>query len=111
MLPGPRIWTVTRAGTSDSKIALRHQPITLRGYPFGRWRSASTASLDRGHHVLDPGVVLQPVHRQVLAVTGVLEATVWHLGDQRDVRVDPDTAEVQPLRHPHRPAEVLRPHT
>ena len=52
------------------------------------------------HHVLDPGVVLEPVHRQVLAVARVLEAAVRHLPDQRDVGVDPDAAEVEPGRHP-----------
>ena len=35
--------------------------------------------------------------RQVLAVAGVLEAAVRHLGDQRDMRVDPHATEVQPL--------------
>src|SRR5215467_834838 len=70
------------------------------------WRPAAVAAgraaLVQGrHHVLDAGVVLEPVHRQVLAVPGALEAAVRHLGDQRDVRVDPDAAEVQPPRHPH----------
>jgi hypothetical protein len=31
------------------------------------------------HHMLDHGVVLHPVHAQVLAVAGLLEAPVWHL--------------------------------
>src|SRR6185437_16294628 len=48
---------------------------------------------------------------QVLAVPTVLEPAVWHLGDQRDVRVDPDAAEVELLRHPHGAAVVAGPHT
>src|SRR5215475_7120327 len=35
---------------------------------------------DEAHDVLDAGVVLEAVHGQVLAVTGVLEAAVRHLG-------------------------------
>ena len=31
------------------------------------------------HDVLDPGVILQPVHRKIFAVTGVLIAPVRHL--------------------------------
>ena len=58
-------------------------------------RPASGSAVDLGHHVLDPGVVLEAVHRQVLAVAGVLEAAVRHLGDERDVAVDPDAAEVE----------------
>src|SRR3954453_17233643 len=74
-------------------------------------RPCGSGSLaDVGHDVLDPRVVLEAVHRQVLAVAGVLEAAVRHLGHQRDVGVDPDAAEVQPLAHPHGPAEVPGPH-
>src|SRR5215469_384588 len=78
------------------------------------WRpaahAAGLAALIQGrHHVLDARIVLEPVHRQVLAVPGALEATVRHLGDQRDVRVDPDAAEVQPPRHPHRAPMVRGP--
>jgi len=55
-----------------------------------------TSVTEVAHHVLDPGVVLESVHRQILTVPGVLEAAVRHLGDERDVGVDPDGAEVQP---------------
>src|ERR1700752_1381472 len=65
---------------------------------------------DVGHDVLDPGVVLEPVHREVLAVAGVLEAAVRHLGDERDVGVDPDAAEVEQPGHAHRPPVVAGPH-
>src|SRR4029453_17775621 len=46
----------------------------------------------------------------VLAVAGALEATMWHLGNEWDVRIDPDAAEVEALGHPHRPAVVAGPH-
>ena len=60
--------------------------------------------------MLDAGVVVEAVLAEVLAVAGVLEAAVGHLGDERDVGVDPHAAEVEALGHPHRPADVLRPH-
>src|SRR2546421_7697399 len=73
-------------------------------------RSAEdTSHLDVVHDVLDPGVVLEAVHGQVLAVPGVLEPAVRHLGHQRDVAVDPDAAEVQPAGHPHGAAVVAGP--
>src|ERR1700712_1509898 len=50
---------------------------------------------DGGHHVLDAGVVLEAVHGQVFAVTGMTETTVRHFRHQGNVRVDPDAAEVQ----------------
>jgi hypothetical protein len=59
--------------------------------------------------VLDAGVVLEPVQAQVLAVAGVLEAAVGHLGDQGDVGVDPDAAEVQGAGHAHGAAVVAGP--
>src|SRR5262245_44818785 len=68
-----------------------------------------TSTSDVVHDVLDPGVVLQAVHGQVLAVAGVFEATVWHLRHQRDVRVDPDAAEVEPAGHAHRATVVAGP--
>src|SRR6185437_14244431 len=68
------------------------------------------SALDVVHDVLDPGVVLHAVQGKVLTVTGVLETTVRHLGDERYVRVDPDAAEVQPPGHPHRAPVVLGPH-
>src|SRR3954452_15691035 len=75
---------------------------------MGSWCAAGSR-LDVAHHVLDPGVVLEAVHRQVLAVARVLEAAVRHLGDQRDVGVDPDAAEVQGAGHAHGPDVVLGP--
>src|SRR5690349_10655863 len=67
------------------------------------------SATDVTHHVLDTRVVLESVHRQVLAVPGVLEPPVRHLGDERDVGVDPDGAEVQLPGHPHGPAVVPGP--
>src|SRR5438876_188981 len=72
---------------------------------FRVWRVLA----DEAHDVLDARVVLEAVHGQVLAVAGVLEAAVRHLGHDRDVGVDPHRAEVQALGHPHRAAVVLRP--
>src|SRR5215203_4998215 len=63
-----------------------------------------------GHHVLYAGVVLEAVHREILAVARVLEATVWHLGHEGDVSVDPHAPEVQPSADPHRPPVVLCEH-
>src|ERR1041384_5248405 len=58
------------------------------------------------HDVLDPGVVVQPEHREVLAVPRVLEAAVRHLRHEGDVRVHPDPAELERVRHAHRAAVV-----
>ena len=52
---------------------------------------------DKAHDVLDARVVLEAILRQVLAVARVAETTVWHLGRQRNVGVDPDTTEVETL--------------
>src|SRR5208283_1395016 len=71
---------------------------------------ATWSLLDRRHDVLDPGVVLEPVHRQVLAVARVLEPAMRHLGDERDVRVDPDAPEVEAFGHPHRSPVIASPH-
>src|ERR1035437_396299 len=80
----------------------------------GQSRTSSahpSISLKVGHHVLDSRVVLEAVHGQVLAVAAVFEASVWHLGHDGNVGVDPHTAEIHLSRHPHRPAEVLGPDT
>src|SRR5688500_4532901 len=69
----------------------------------------ATSGVEADHHVLDPRVLLEAVHREVLAVARVLEAAVRHLGDQWDVGVDPHAAEVQSPGHPHRATVVLRP--
>ena len=58
-------------------------------------RVAWCRSSELDHHVLELGVVLDRVDRHVLAVAGLLEAAVGHLGDDRDVVVDPDRAELQ----------------
>ena len=46
--------------------------------------------VDVCHDVFDPCVVLKAVYGKVLAVSDVLEATVWHLGNEGNVGVDPD---------------------
>src|SRR5829696_7478400 len=76
----------------------------------GRAKTAQSGlSLDIRHDVLDPGVVLEPVQAEVLAVAGVLETAVGHLGDQGDVGVDPDAAEVEGAGHAHGAAVVAGP--
>src|SRR5438093_11794986 len=90
------------------------------GQPALFWRSSYrlviTCGLDAAdgsdpeHHVLDDRVVLDRVHRLVLAVARLLEATVGHLGGEREVVVDPDRAELDRLGHPHRPADVRGPY-
>src|SRR6266516_176576 len=64
----------------------------VRSVRYNRFSNAGTAThnvpvapawsaTDVTHHVLDTRVVLESVHRQVLAVPGVLEPPVRHLGD------------------------------
>ena len=62
---------------------------------FSRQAAVSGSALESRHHVLDARVLLQRVHRQVLAVARLLEAAVRHLGHQRDMAVDPHAAEVE----------------
>src|ERR1019366_2239352 len=53
----------------------------------------------------------EPVHGQVLAVTGVLKTAVRHLRGERDMGVDPHRTEVQLPHHPHRPGVIPCPDT
>src|SRR5919108_986695 len=93
---------VTSSGDSNSAGRAK-VPV----YPeFLRRRSG----VDVHHHVLDLGVVLERVHGQVLAVAGLLEAAVGHLRDQRDVVVDPHTAEAQRFGYAQRAPDIARPH-
>jgi len=59
--------------------------------------------------VLDAGVVIKAIGREVLAVARVLEASVRHLSGQRDVGVDPDGPEVEELGEAHGPLVVIGP--
>src|SRR6185436_20463483 len=96
---GGRSSSVSQTGfqyRSIASTASGGSHLTQSGSP-----SRSVSLTDRAHHVLDARVVLEPVHREVLAVAGVLEAAVRHLGHERDVAVDPHAAEVEPLRHSH----------
>src|ERR1700733_1741390 len=93
--PVPRL---ARGGGPGNRPLDAFRGLRDTGRPTGGRRRPplpQSRSVQRRHDVLDPGVVLEPVHGQVLAVTRVLEATVRHLGDQRDVGVDPHAAEVQ----------------
>src|SRR4051794_27681579 len=83
--------TGCHVGRRSAAGALRAEASTERpvlgdpNYPRGRklreWFRAGGGSADVGHDVLDLGVVLQSVHREVLPVAGLLEAAVGHLGD------------------------------
>ena len=61
--------------------------------------------------MLDSGVILEAILRQIFAVTGVLETAVWHFRDHRDVGIDPYCAEVKVLRHAESATKVVGPHT
>src|SRR4051794_29493760 len=72
-------------------------------------RAPGGSGVERAHHVLDAGVVLDAVHGQVLAVPGLLETTVRHFGGEENVGVDPNGAEVEVTAQAHRGAMVGRP--
>src|SRR5205823_11044779 len=74
-----------------------------------RLPSEGLSDVDSAHDVFDPGVVLEAVHGQVLAVPGVLEPAMGHLRHDRDVCVDPHGAEVQPAGYAHGPSVVPGP--
>ena len=59
--------------------------------------------------MLDTGVILEAVVREILAVSAALKSTVRHLGHHRDVGVNPDAAEVKGLGKAHRATMVLGP--
>jgi len=59
--------------------------------------------------VLDAGVILEAVARQILAISRALEAAVRHLRNDWDMGVDPDASEVKGLGHAHRGAVILGP--
>ena len=51
--------------------------------------------LQRAHDVLDPRVLFEAVHAEVLAVAALLGAAVRHLSDDRDVGVHPDATKIK----------------
>src|SRR5580658_3912504 len=67
------------------------------------------SGLDVAHDVLDPGVVVEAVAGQVLAVARVLESAMRHLGDERDMGVDPHRPEVKLASGPHGATVIARP--
>ena len=62
-----------------------------------------------GHHMLDAGVILEAIVGEILAVSASLKSTVWHLGDDWDVGINPDAAEVEGLGHTHGSTVVFGP--
>src|SRR5262245_2996195 len=94
----------------DSMRAVWHGART----PWARAGRGTTAWLDEvsvelRHHVLDLRVILERVRREVLPVARLLVAAVGHLGDERDVVVDPDRAELERPRRAQCAADVARP--
>ena len=59
--------------------------------------------------MLDAGVILKAVVGEILAVAASLKASMWHLGNDRDVGINPDASEVKGLGHTHRTGMVLGP--
>src|SRR3954451_6007888 len=95
--------------TNSSAMRATEDAARRRLRPPDPGRTMKRPLFEVQHHMLDPRVVLEPVHRQVLAVAGFLEAAVGHLGDDRDVVVDPDAAEVERVGDPPRAADVAGP--
>src|SRR5262249_24926632 len=62
------------------------------------------------HHMANDRIILEGIDREVLAIARTLEAAVRHLVSEHEVAVDPGAAVLEPRRHCHRPADVLRPH-
>src|SRR5215469_17005883 len=73
-------------------------------------RAALVIPLQLHHDVTHYRVILERIHRQVLAVARALEAAVRHLAHRRKVRVDPGRTELQLRRNLHGPRHIARPH-
>src|ERR1700722_15784122 len=67
-------------------------------------------SVQAEHHVLDLGIVLQGIGGEVLAIAGLLEAAVRHLGHERQGIVPPNRPELELLAQTQRAPEAARPH-
>src|SRR5436309_2988514 len=80
------------------------------GAASGCARAATAALAQARHHVLDDGVVLERVDAEILAIAGLLEAAMGHLGDERDVVVDPHAAEAQRFGYAQRTSDIAGPH-
>mmetsp|Transcript_20500 Transcript_20500/g.48593 ORF Transcript_20500/g.48593 Transcript_20500/m.48593 type:complete len:237 (+) Transcript_20500:170-880(+) len=65
---------------------------------------------ETAHNMLDARVLIEAVGAQVLAVAALLEAAVWHLRDEGDVRINPHATEVEGARAAQCAAMVGRPH-
>src|SRR5688572_9505227 len=80
--PLPALWPGTW------KRVEPRNPYATTALRYGAWGwSGEAMSAQACHDVFDDRVVLAPVHREVLAVAGRLEAAVRHLGDERQVVV------------------------
>mmetsp|Transcript_57146 Transcript_57146/g.127576 ORF Transcript_57146/g.127576 Transcript_57146/m.127576 type:complete len:219 (+) Transcript_57146:264-920(+) len=72
--------------------------------------SGSDYTSKRAHDVLDPRVLFEAIRTEILAVAALLEPTMRHLRDKRNVCVDPNTAEVEGARAAQRARVILAPH-
>ena len=89
---------------NSNKVAVRLRNVIELDHIFWICRfphGAPRLAIEIDHYVLDTCVVIERVCRQIFAVTRLLVTTVWHLGDHRNVRVDPDATEVEILGHAH----------
>src|SRR6202165_159968 len=68
-----------------------------------------TSRLELHHHMPRHRVVLERVGRQILAVSRALEAAMRHFAHDREMRVDPGAAVLQPGRDVHGFAHILGP--
>ena len=66
--------------------------------------------VDIAHDMLDTGVILEAVIREILTVAASLEATMRHFSDDWNVGVNPDAAEVEGLGHAHGATMVAGPY-
>ena len=59
--------------------------------------------------MFDARVLLKSISREIFTVSGVLKAAVRHLGDHRNMSINPDAAKVERLGHAHGAAMVFCP--
>jgi len=64
-----------------------------------------------GHDMLNSGVILEPILGEVFAVARVLEATVWHLGHDWNVGIDPNATKIECPSKPHGSTVIFGPDT
>src|SRR6266536_588039 len=100
-------WSASSRSAISSACRPRRRPAYSRrrrgGDRIGLPPASGAPLLELRQDVLHDGVVLEPVLRHVLAVAGLLEPTVRHLVEDREVVVQPHAAVLQ-LAHGGEPA-------